>query len=687
MTHFLERLGRRAATHPLQTILAWLLVAAGVAIAALSLGRSFTDRMSVPGSSSERAEQLLRAELPEQTGASASIAARFPAAAADAQSRADELQHTVQAMSHVRDAHMRWSEDGRIMLLQVTFDEPVADLDAAVITAELDDAAAALTAAGATVGVGGELPQSIQGPDGVAESIGALIAMVLLLITFRSAIAAGLPLLLALAGIGLGMGLVVVLTAFADVSTISPTLGLMLGLGAGIDYGLLIVSRFRQELFAGAEPVVAVSRSMATAGHSVVVAGISVLIGITGIALCGIPSFATMGVAAGAMVLATLLTALTLLPALLGALGTRVLGRRTRARATEQRRAENTSARSRRWTEAVVRRPTRSLLGAVAALVLLALPALGMRLGYSDAGAERAGSSPRIAYDLVSEGFGPGANGPLLIVTDVRTGADPEALAARVAADPGVVSVSPVGWASSGDVAVFTAQPAFGPQEQATAALVERVHGMLPSGTELAGPTASLADLADRLGDRLWVVIGGVLAASVVLLLMMLRSVVLPVKAVLGNLLSVVASFGVLTLAFQTRAGAALIGLDAPVPIAAWAPMVLFAILFGLSMDYEIFLLAAVRERHLAGDDNRAAVVNGMNRARRIVVLAALIMMSVALGFAADPSVLVRLVGIGMTVAVAIDVLIVRMVLVPAALTLAGRWNWWWPGRRQIDRD
>ncbi len=469
-------------------------------------------------------------------------------------------------------------------------------------------------------------------------------------------------------------------------NSVSPTLDSMIGLGVGIDYALFIVAKYRDRMAAGSPPVAAAAEANATAGRSVAVAGTCVLIGITGLALSGMPSFATMGVAAALVIVCMVTAAITLLPALLRLMGQRVFGRRAR-RAAQLPGTSFRSARAERLAHAVIRRPGRSL--AIGALLLIALtvPTASMRLGQNDPGSESLANPTRQAYDLVAQAFGPGANGPLEVV--VNRGAVPAAaltaLAGRLAATPGVAEVSAPVLSPDGRTAVLQVIPATGPQQPQTRDLVDRLHhGVLPAGADLTGPTAVMADMTATLSGHLWRVMLAVLAATFALMVIVFRSVVLPAKAVITNLLSVAACYGVMTLVFQTQAGAWLLGLPGPVPIAAWAPIVLFAILFGLSMDYEVFMLSRVQDSYQRTGDPRGAVADGLAATARIITAAAAIMIAVAAGFAFDPSVMVKIIGVGMASAILVDVTIGRLLLVPAAMALLGARNWYLP--RWLDR-
>ena len=670
----LRRLGRGCAGRPWRVVSVWVVAVVAATAMSLFAGGTYRDDMTAPGTSSAAATAQLREHLPEAAHARAHVVARWDGTAdADALREASEQ---LDALPFVDDVREQRSPDRRTVLLAVTYDRELPDLDAPTATEQLTAVAAVLAGSGAAVGVGGQVPEAVQGPNGVAESIGVAAAAVVLLVAFGSLVAASLPLAVAAAGLGVGLALVSLLAAVTDVSSVSPTLGSMIGLGVGIDYALFVVTRQRQCLRAGLSAVEAAGVSVATAGRSVLFAAACVLVGLTGLAWSGVPGFAWMGVAAGIVAAVTAAAAVTLLPALLGLAGARVMGRNApRARATGEAGAGRVAA-------AVVRRPRLAAVAAVAVLLALAAPALSMRLGQNDAGSEPASSSTRQAYDLVNDDFGPGANGPLLVVADTAA-VTPEELAAlgtTLAAQPGVARVLPAGASPDGDLALLTVVPVTGPQHEDTADLVRTLHErVLPTGAELTGPTAALLDTTDVLRQNLWKVVLAVLAATAVLLVPVFRSLVLPVKAVLMNLLSIGASFGMLTLAFQTQVGAQLIGLSQPVPIAAWAPMVLFAIVFGLSMDYEVFLLGAVREEHERGTSPADSIIHGLGTTTRTITSAAAIMVAVATGFALDPGVMVKIIGVGLATAIVIDVTLVRLVLVPATMTLMGRANWWVP--------
>ncbi|HEU4424254.1 MAG TPA: MMPL family transporter [Pilimelia sp.] len=677
MTHVLTSIGRACARRPWLTLAVWLALLAGVVMLSSVAGGTLRDQMTVPGTSSERAMDRLLAGFPAEAGAGAHVVARWPAAVDPA--TLARVEGDLGRVDGVRAVRSATAADGRTALLVVRYHNEIADVPLKAATDALTAAARPLADSGARVAVGGQVPEAIQGPNGVAETIGVVVALAVLLFAFGSALAAGLPLIIACFGLGAGLSLITVLATVTDVNTVSPTLGSMIGLGIGIDYALFIVARYREALLAGDSPVEAAATATGTAGKSVVFAGGTVLIALTGLMFSGIPSFGSMGFAAGLVVLCTVLVSITLLPGLLGATGWRVFARRIR---TGRRPARSfRSQRALRLGQIVVRWPVAWLALSVVALLALAAPALNMRLGQNDPGSERAESPTRQAYDIVADAFGPGANGPLTVVADLRVlpGSRLAEVRDAVAATTGIASVTPVATSPDRTTAVFQAVPTTGPQHEQTHDLVRRLQADLPAGADVTGPTAAIVDMTGALSQHLWKVIAAVLAATFVLLVFVFRSLVLPLKAVLTNLLSISAAYGVMTVAFQTETGARLLGLGGPVPIPAWAPMVLFAILFGLSMDYEVFMLSRVREEYQRTRDAAGSVVVGLADTARIVTSAGAIMIAVAVGFALDPGVMVKIVGVGLAAAIFVDITIARLLLVPAAMVLLGDRNWYLP--------
>ncbi|HEY1119472.1 MAG TPA: MMPL family transporter, partial [Acidimicrobiales bacterium] len=488
----------------------------------------------------------------------------------------------------------------------------------------------------------------------------------------------------ALFGLALGISSMSLLTYVIDIPAWAPEVGTMVGLGVGIDYALFLVARHREYLARGMTVEESVGRAVATAGSAVVFAGGTVVIAILGLAFSGVPFITAGGIGIAAIVLIMVLASLTLVPALLGMAGPWInrLG-------IHRRSAPAPGSGWQRWGAHVSRRAGSYALGGTALLLAVSAPALALQVGTPDEGSLPEERTERQAYDLVAEGFGPGANGPLVIAVDVA--GDEGAvgrLRAAVAGDRGIASVAPAVVDDAAGVATILAFPTTGPQDGATISTVRRLRADVfpaaiadgPARAHVGGQTATFADVAEKVGDRLPVFIGGVILLSLVLLTMVFRSVLVPVKAALLNLLSIGASFGVLVMVFQWGWGAGLIGLETTVPIVPFIPMFMFAILFGLSMDYEVFLLSRVREEFLRTGESQGAVVHGIAKTGRVITSAALIMIAVFLGFVLSSDPTVKMFGLGLAVAILVDATIVRMVLVPATMKLLGDANWWLPG-------
>lgn len=592
------------------------------------------------------------------------------------------------------------SADGRIAVVRVQYPDQsrlsAEDLDALVDLGDRLRAELPLR-----IEMGGNLFYAFSDPDGGAsELIGLLAAAAILFLAFGSLVAAALPIGMAVFGLTVGVATMTVLAGVTEVPTFAPVLGSMVGLGVGIDYALFVLARHREYLACGLDPQAAAGRAVATAGRPVVFAGGTVVVSILGLAVANVPFMTVGGVAVSIVVLTMVLASVTLLPAFLGAAGprlaragrigralqTRKLGRLARRRDPAAGAAH--AAGWRRWIGHVSRHPVPYAVGAAALLLTATLPVLGLRVGLPDDGSLPQSRTERRAYDLVAEGFGPGTNGPLVIAAD-PTG-DPgvlDRLVATVAADPGIASVAPTHIDRATGIATLVAFPTTSPQDKATADTIARLRtdvlptaiGHGPARAHVGGAAASLSDVGQRTSQRLPVFVAAVLAMSFLLLMLVFRSILVPLKAVLLNLLSIGAAYGIMVAVFQWGWGGALIGLEATVPIVSFIPMFLFAILFGLSMDYEVFLLSRVREEYLRTGDNGTAIVEGVSRTARIITSAALIMVAVFLSFAVaeDPS--TKMFGLGLATAIFIDATVVRMVLVPATMTLLGRTNWWLP--------
>ncbi len=693
MGRLLTRLGRTAAVHPWRVIAGWLVTLALAVGLATAVGGSPHDDYTVAGSPSQSGTDFVSARFGDTYATDARVVVHDPDGTLDP-SVVDDLGGRLATLPHVAAVDpARPSADGDTALITVRYDVPVTDLRGSAAVDDLWSAADPARQQGLQVALGGQVPENFTPPGGAAELVGVLIALVILVFAFGSVLAAGLPMAVALVGLGVGTSLVTLLATVSDVSTIAPTVASMVGIGVGIDYALLLVTRFVEGLRAGLPVPDAAARANGTAGVSVVFAGTTVLVSLFGLRLADLPTYTSVGLATLLVVASVVITSVTLVPALCGLAGSRVLRRRERrvlagtATGPTSHRADRTgSTATARWARRIGRRPWPWALGALTLLLVLAAPVLGMRTWPQDAGSQPESNTTRVAYDLVATEYGPGANGPLLMAVDlaVLPASDLPALIARAAADPGVAAVTPPVLNHAGDAALIVVQPTTGPQDEATTELLDRLRAELPDSVRLTGLTAVFSDISDRLADRLWVVIAFVVGVSLLLLTAAFRSVVVSVKAAAMNLLSVAAAYGVLVAVFQWGWGAELLGLPHAVPVSSWVPILMFAILFGLSMDYQVFLLSRIREDYLATGDPRGSVVRGLAGTGRVITCAAAIMIAVFVGFGLDADPVVKMMGVGMAAAVAIDATVVRMVLVPATMSLLGRANWWLP--RWLDR-
>ena len=515
------------------------------------------------------------------------------------------------------------------------------------------------------------------------------MAVVILAVAFGSLIAMSLPILTALLAIVIGSSAIGIMSGFASVPPVTSVVAMMLGLGVGIDYALFILARHRQNLASGQSVPVAIGRANATAGLSVLFAGVTVIVAILGLKVSGIPMMAMMGYGSAIMVAVTMLASITLLPAMLGVVKHKVNS--ARIPFIKPKPAFNPDAKSARWAQRVVNKPVR--YGSVAALVLgiLAIPVFSMHLGFSDAGNDAPDSTTRKAYDLMADGYGPGTNGPLEVVLESADGTlSQDALdevGTALAAEPGVASVGQPTTNKAADIAIFTVTPTTSPQDAKTGELLAQVReDVLPQALEgtgveasVTGSTALTDDVSSRLQQRMPWFLGAVIGLSFLVLMVVFRSVLVPLKAAALNVLGVGAAYGVLVAVFQWGWGADLIGVHESVPIMPLAPMLMFAILFGLSMDYEVFLMSRVREQYLKHRNPGQAVVEGVGSTAKVITSAAIIMISVFASFILDVDVTTKMFGVGLSVAVLLDVTLVRMVLVPAAMSLLGHRAWWLP--------
>jgi RND superfamily putative drug exporter len=689
MNRFTRRVGAASARRPWSTLVAWALVAAAVIALAGTVGGVFVDDFVAPGSQSERAMELLDERFPKAAGGSAMavfavddgdrLVSHRPAIE-DALARIAKVEHVVAVADPFEAGTV--SPDGRIGFAEMSFDLPAADLGPEPFAA-LADAIGPARAAGITAELGGDAVfiNADEQTSGT-EAVGLLAALVVLVVAFGTVVAALVPIGLALVAVAVGVGGITLLANAMGVSTAAPTVAAMIGLGVGIDYALFIVARYRENRSRGQDNAAALSSAMGSSGAAVVLAGGTVVVAMAALALTGLGVLTSIGLATSLVVLIAVAAAITLLPALLSLLGDRIdTGRLPRRRRTAARALDSAWW---RFAHRVSGRPWPYLLAATAVLLALAAPALRMQTGFPDAGAEPTTTPHRRAYDLLAEGFGPGLNGPLLIVADLRASGldrqDVGALTERLAADPGIATTGRPQSSPAGDTVVLPAIPTTAPADPATSRTIERVRGLVPAGVYVSGLTAMTDDLTDQLAATLPVFIAATLAASFLLLMLMFRSIVVPLKAALMNLLSVGGAYGILVAVFQWAWLKDLFGLEGPVLIASPIPVIMFGILFGLSMDYEVFLLSRIREEYARTGDNAESVARGLAATGRVITSAALIMAAVFLSFVANPSPAVKMFGLGLATAIALDATIVRMLVVPASMALLGRANWWLPG-------
>ncbi len=683
MTRMLYRLGGAAAAHPWRVMATWLVVVVAAVGLAATWGGTPQDDWDVPGAPAQEGTDLLRAEFPAAAGALDRVVVHAPDGAAVPAVEVAQLSDRLADLPHVVSVlDPRVSVDGATVLLDVRYDVPVTDPAIFGDTAPLQEAAGPTLDAGLQVAFGGEVPDSAGlSAGGTGEVIGVLVALALLVLTFGSVAAAGLPVLVALLGLAVGSSGVLLLAAVSDVSTSAPTVATMVALGVGIDYALLLVTRHVEGLRAGLGVREAAATATANAGRSVVFAGATVLVSLMGLGLAGLRTYASFGMATAIGVVSVMAAALTLVPAALGLVGTRVLPRRVRAGVVAAPRHRRPLAA--RWAGRVGARPMPWALGALLLLLALALPALDMRIWPADVSAQPEDATTRQAYDLVSDAFGPGANGPFLVAVDLDElpASGLGTLRAELAEVPGVASVAEPVLAPGGGAALVVLEPTTAPADERTTRLLEHLRAdVLPDGVAVTGQTPVFADINELLDASLWVVIGFVVGVSVLLLTLAFRAPIVALKAAVMNLLSIGAAYGVVVAVFSWGWGGQLFGLDRGVPISSWLPILMFAVAFGLSMDYEVFLLSRVREEWRRTGDARASVVSGLAATGRLITAAAGIMVAVFLGFATEGDLVLKQVGAGLAVAILIDATVVRLVLVPATMSLLGRWNWWLPG-------
>jgi uncharacterized membrane protein YdfJ with MMPL/SSD domain len=661
--------------HRWATVLGWLVAVACLITLWMRFGAPAQDTFT----GSDPGQTLLNQHFARQSGDTLTLAVRSAAPVTDpaVKQRVTAALAPFEGAANVTGVTDPYTtpghlaKDGHIAFATVQFD--VTTVPAGEAEALMADATRA-SGHGVTFALGGDAVDLAETPyGGASNGIGVGAAAVVLLIAFGSLLAMGLPIATALMGIGSGLSLIALLGHIFPAPSFSPIVAAMIGLGVGVDYALFIVTRFRAELRDGNRPQDALVISMRTAGRSVLTAGATVVIGMLGLLVLRQSLLNGVAIAAAATVGMTVLASLTLLPALLGFSGTRLA---KPSRFSRRPKTKGGPGAAERWAGVIQRHPVMAACLSVALILVLAAPALAMKLAMPDESAQARGTMGYASYATMADGFGPGFDAPLIVTT---TAANATAVRTAIAATPGVQAVTPPVTSSDHQAAMFIAYPTTGEQNPATNTLVNTLRAKLPSNAYLTGPNAGGVSFANLVGQRLPWLIGVVVLTSMVLLTIVFRSVVVAVKAAVMNLLSICAAYGVLTAVTQWGWGRQLFGFPETMPVTTWVPMFLFVILFGLSMDYEVFLLSRIREEWDATGDNTLAVTRGLASTVRVISAAAAIMVVVFLSFVLTPDVSVKQIGLGLAAAVLIDATVVRLVLVPAVMELLGRANWWLP--------
>jgi putative drug exporter of the RND superfamily len=697
MSSLLARLARTLTHHWKRGLAGAIAVIVLLGVAA-GAGGEAADDFNIPNTESQKALDLFKAHSPAFAGADSTLVFSVDSGRlSDAGPRAaiEGALDRVRGLDGVEQVADPFAEggavsrDGRIAAVDVRYTTDPADLDKADGEALLS-AAETAERGGVDVAARGiliDLASEQEAP--VGELIGVGIAIILLTLLFRSAAAMAATLVGALIGVMVGQILLAALAQPLGLPQFATVIAVMLGLGAGIDYALLIIGRYREQVAAGDSVRDASAKAAATSGASVVAAGLIVMVAIAGLLVIGIPFIGKLGVAAAIGVAAVVVSALTVLPIMIGA-----LSRWLRPKKAAHVRPSPAFA---RWAQIVTARPWLSIVAGVGVLLLFAAPVTQLRLGQPDDGNQPTSKTQRVAYDKLSSAFGPGSNGPFLLAVDIPKGAAENeaqltALRDAVAKTPGVASVAPPATSQDGEMATIFAIPTTAPQDARTSDLLERLRGdVIPEATAdtplavyVGGNTAGFEDFSDKVASKLPLFIAVVIGLSVLLLIAAFRSLWIPLVSAVFNLLSVGAAYGVVVAVFQQGVGASLIGVDSGVPVVSFVPVMLFAILFGLSMDYNVFLLSRIHEAYNEGDPPRASVIHGMSRIGKVILFAGLIMAAVFLAFVTQPDVIAKMFGLGLGLAILIDVLFVRLVIAPAVVTLLGDRAWWLP--RTLDR-
>ncbi|MEV4556290.1 MMPL family transporter [Kitasatospora sp. NPDC049285] len=718
----LWRIGRWCARRPVLVIVLWLVALAGVQIADRAVGGTYSDDFSLPGTQAQEGRDVLQAHEPAAGGTNAQIVLHDGQSLTAFQSQVDQAVSSLQHLPHVLSAQNPLpppgqpvppsgplTADGTTGYITVRFDSDPGSFGAAYLD-QVDAAVAPMRQAGVQVEYGGPLGELARPPadDRSSEAIGFAVAILVLLAGFGSVIAAGLPLVSALVSVVVGLGLLGLLSALTTFATVAPTLATMIGLGVGIDYALFLLTRHRQNLMDGADPVAAAAHAVATSGRAVLISGCTVVVALAGLSVSGISFMAKLGLAAAVTVISAVCGALTLLPAMMGLIGrnmdrftvrTPVAEGDSPSADSEQEGADDDAGGMwHRYARRVERRPWWFLISGLVVVGVLAIPLASIQLGHIDDGADPTSFTDRRAFDLMSEAFGPGSNGPLTVVVDQTS--VPQANRAALATSvqqaltgvPNTAGTLPLQTSSDGDVLFTTVTPAQAPQDQKTTDLVGHLSDtVLPAAvagtgatTYVTGTTAAQVDFLDIVASRLVPIIAVVVGLAFLIILAVFRAPLVALKAAVLNLVSIAASYGVLVAVFQWGWGGPALGVAGKVPIESYVPMMMFAIVFGLSMDYEVFLLSRVHENWIRTGDSRGAVAHALETTARVIGCAALIMVSVFAAFIVSDNVVIKMMGLGLAVSVLIDATVVRLLMVPAAMTLLGPAAWWTP--RWLDR-
>ncbi|GAA2375419.1 MMPL family transporter [Streptomyces cuspidosporus] len=719
MATFLYKLGRFAFRRRRFVALIWVALLAVAGVGAATASPPANDNFSIPGTEAQKAFDLLEQRSPggNPQGATARVVFHAPkgekmtdkANKAAVEKTVRELKSGSDEVASVADPYKTGavSKKGDTAYILTSYKVSAMELHDKTRDA-LKEAGQEARDSGLTVEIGGDALEQMP-ETGATEVIGIAISAVVLLITFGSLVAAGLPLLTAIIGVGIGISSITALATTLGLSSTTSTLAMMIGLAVGIDYALFIVSRYRAELAEGQEREEAAGRAVGTAGSAVVFAGLTVVIALAGLAVVNIPVLSKMGFAAAGTVVIAVLIAITLIPALLGFAGNKVVSRKARkaakaAKAAEQgaegrpgqAQGEEKPNAGTRWSRFVLRRPVVVLLVGVLGLGAAALPAASLELGLPDDGSQPTDTTKRKAYDLISDGFGPGMNGPLMVMVDAKGSDDPKGAAEQVRKTihdvDGVAAVSkPQFINKDGDTATLTVISKYKPSSVDTEDVVHHIRdkaASLKAGTGaevlVTGQTAMNIDISQKLNDALLPYLALVVGLAFLLLMVVFRSLLVPLKAALGFLLSVVAALGAVVAVFQWGWGGSLFNVEEPGPIMSMMPIFMIGVVFGLAMDYEVFLVTRMREAYVHGERPGQAVVTGFKHGARVVTAAAVIMISVFAGFIGSSESMVKMIGFGLAIAVFFDAFIVRMAIVPAVLALLGKSAWWLP--RWLDK-